>query len=53
VALARSLTDDAPEYGDELVWTPQEPLEGIRVVRMETPRTPSWVAWLAVEVLGR
>jgi hypothetical protein len=45
--------DGTTAYGDELSWTPPEPLKGIRFVRIETTRSPSWVAWLEVEVLGR
>jgi hypothetical protein len=45
--------DGTTDYGDELTWTPPQPLEGIRVIRIETTRSPSWVAWLEIEILGR
>ena len=41
------------DFGDELVWTPPEPLTGIRVLRIETTVGPSWVAWLEIEAIGR
>jgi F5/8 type C domain-containing protein len=45
--------DGRTNYGDELTWTPSTPLSGIRFLRIETTRSPSWVAWLEIEVLGR
>jgi hypothetical protein len=45
--------DGSTTYGDELTWTPPAPLTGIRVLRIETTRSPSWVAWLEIEVIGR
>jgi hypothetical protein len=36
-----------------LTWTPPKPLTGIRVVRIETTVSPSWVAWLEIEAVGR
>ena len=45
--------DGNTTYGDELTWTPPAPLAGIRVLRIETTRSPSWVAWLEIEVVGR
>lgn len=37
---------------DVLVFTPDEPLRGIRTIRIETTFTPSWVAWREIEVIG-
>ena len=45
--------DGKTKFGDELTWTPPAPLAGIRVLRIETTRSPSWVAWLEIEVVGR
>ena len=45
--------DGVTEFGEELAWTPGTPLHGIRFLRIETTRSPSWVAWLEIEVLGR
>ena len=41
------------DFGDELTWTPESPLTGIRVLRIETTLSPSWVAWLEIEAIGR
>ena len=45
--------DGSTTYGDDLSWTPSEPLTGIRFIRIETTRSPSWVAWQEIEVLGQ
>jgi hypothetical protein len=45
--------DGSTSYGDELVWTPPTPLTGVRFIRIETTVSPSWVAWLEIEALGR
>lgn len=37
---------------DWLVFTPQSPLENIQFIRVETLTSPSWVAWLEIEVIG-
>jgi len=37
---------------DVLVFTPPEPLRGVRLLRLETTTTPSWVAWREIEVLA-
>ena len=37
---------------DLLEFLPDEPLTGVRIVRIETTSSPSWVAWREVEVLG-
>jgi hypothetical protein len=44
--------DERTDFGDELVWTPTSPLTGIRVLRIETSRSPSWVAWSEIEAIG-
>jgi hypothetical protein len=45
--------DGTTDFGDELSWTPEEPLTGIRVLRIETTVSPSWAAWLEIEAIGR
>jgi hypothetical protein len=45
--------DGSTTFGDELTWTPSSPLTGIRFLRIETTRSPSWVAWQDIEVIGR
>lgn len=45
--------DGSTGYGDELVWTPPTPLTGVRYIRIDTTISPSWVAWLEIEALGR
>ncbi|HMK08834.1 MAG TPA: discoidin domain-containing protein [Anaerolineales bacterium] len=35
-----------------LVFHPDQPLRGIRVIRIETTLTPSWVAWREIEVIA-
>ena len=47
------LFDGTTTYGDQLEWAPAAPWTGIRVLRIETTRSPSWVAWLEIEVIGR
>jgi F5/8 type C domain-containing protein len=44
--------DGSTNRGDVLEWSPPSPLKGIRVIRIETTLSPSWVAWLEIEVLG-
>jgi hypothetical protein len=41
-------TDDS----DVLVFAPAEPLRGIRILRIETTTTPSWVGWREIEVIA-
>lgn len=36
--------------GDLLVFTPSSSVEGARAVRIETLKSPSWVAWAEIEV---
>ena len=35
-----------------LVFTPPAPLEDIQIVRVETTRSPSWVAWKEIQIFG-
>ena len=42
------VTDDS----DVLVFAPDEPLQGIRILRIETTTTPSWVGWREIEVIA-
>jgi len=37
--------------GQWLEYRPSPPLEGIRWVRIETLKSPSWVAWQEIEIL--
>ncbi len=37
---------------DVLVFHPEEPLRGVRVLRIETTTSPSWVAWREIEVIA-
>ncbi|MBM3120973.1 MAG: discoidin domain-containing protein [Chloroflexi bacterium] len=41
-------TDDS----DVLAFAPAEPLRGIRILRIETTTTPSWVGWREIEVIA-
>ena len=45
--------DGQTDYGDVLEWMPEDPLTGVRVIRIETTVSPSWIAWQEVELLGR
>jgi hypothetical protein len=45
--------DGTTDYGDVLTWTPPKPLTSVRVIRIETTISPSWVAWLEIEAIGR
>lgn len=38
--------------GQWLTFEPAQPLEGIRFVRVETTRSPSWIAWFEISVLA-
>jgi len=38
--------------GDELRFRPDDPVPGVRFVRIVTLESPSWVSWSAFEVLG-
>ena len=38
--------------GDWLQFIPDEPLDDIQVIRIETVKSPSWVGWLEIEVIG-
>ena len=46
------LFDGHTDYGDVLKWTPEQPLTGVQVLRIETTLSPSWVAWREAELLG-
>ena len=48
IATLRGMTSD----GQVLVVHPSTALRGVRFVRIETTRSPSWVAWREVSVLG-
>ncbi|HSB88888.1 MAG TPA: discoidin domain-containing protein [Anaerolineales bacterium] len=37
---------------DVLVFTPEAPVVGIRVIRVETQASPSWVGWREIEVIA-
>jgi hypothetical protein len=37
--------------GQTLVFTPSQPVSAIRLIRVETVSSPSWVAWREVEVI--
>jgi hypothetical protein len=43
--------DGATEDGQRLVFTPDSAWQGIRVVRVVTDISPSWVAWREVELI--
>lgn len=38
--------------GDQLVFTPEGSLQGVRQIRIQTLSSPSWVAWKEVQVFG-
>ena len=44
--------DSHTQDGDVLTWRPDEALQGVDAVRIVTTRSPSWVAWYEIEVLG-
>jgi hypothetical protein len=37
---------------DVLVFHPDEPIHGVRLLRIETTTSPSWVGWREIEVIG-
>lgn len=39
--------------GDWLEFIPEEPLEDIQWVRVETLKSPSWVGWIEIDVIGK
>ncbi|HEX5014228.1 MAG TPA: discoidin domain-containing protein [Candidatus Limnocylindrales bacterium] len=45
--------EETTDFGDALTWSPGQALTGIRVLRVDTTVSPSWVAWLEIEVMGR
>ena len=38
--------------GQVLAWTPSKPLRGVLIVRVLTTRSPSWVAWREIGLIG-
>jgi hypothetical protein len=38
--------------GQVLAWTPSAPLRGVLIVRILTTRSPSWVAWREIGLIG-
>lgn len=44
--------EQSTNTGDWLEFVPDEPLENIQAVRIETIKSPSWVGWLEIEVIG-
>jgi hypothetical protein len=38
--------------GQTLAWTPSTPLRGVLIVRILTTRSPSWVAWREIGLIG-
>lgn len=42
----------ATEQGDWLIFTPDNPIENIQFIRIETISSPSWVSWSEIQVLG-
>jgi hypothetical protein len=38
--------------GQVLEWTPSEPLENVRLIRVVTTLSPSWVGWEEIEVIA-
>jgi len=41
------------QTGTWLVFRPEEAIENIRIVRIETLSSPSWVGWVEIQVFGR
>ena len=37
--------------GQTLVFSPADPMQNIRYIRVETVTSPSWVAWREIEVI--
>lgn len=37
--------------GQTLIFTPSQPIQAIRYIRVETTSSPSWVAWREIEVI--
>ncbi|MCH7480745.1 MAG: discoidin domain-containing protein [Chloroflexi bacterium] len=35
-----------------LIFVPNEPLEGIQFIRVDTLSSPSWVGWREIEIIG-
>ena len=49
-ALLNTIEGDTVD-GQELLFVPAQPIQGIRFVRVETVSSPSWVAWREIEVI--
>jgi len=39
--------------GDWLIFRPETPIDGIRILRIDTLSSPSWVAWGEIQVYGK
>jgi len=44
--------DQFTQDAEWLTFAPDAPLENVRVVRIETIESPSWVSWIEIQVLG-
>jgi len=44
--------EQSTSTGDWLHFVPDEPLENVQYVRIETVKSPSWVGWIEIEVVG-
>jgi Cellulase (glycosyl hydrolase family 5)/F5/8 type C domain len=44
--------DGVTQDGQTLTFTPDQPLQGVRYVRVVTESSPSWVAWKEIEVIA-
>ena len=44
--------EQVTEDREWLIYTPAQPIEDVQVVRIETLETPSWVAWIEIQVIG-
>jgi hypothetical protein len=49
---AAAVFDQFTRSEEWLVFRPENPLEGVQVVRVETAYSPSWVAWKEIQVFG-
>jgi hypothetical protein len=53
---ARQVIAELNEFTEDLQWlaiTPDQPLENIRFIRIETTASPSWVAWRELQIFGK
>ena len=44
--------NQATAEGEWLIFTPEDPVESLQVIRIETLSSPSWVAWAEIQVYG-